>query len=373
MSGSVPRAAQFPERPGSPRFITVDRIPLREYSEEVKQIFEILKREGVPYFLSSFSALDRYLQTNANPYAYIFTEATLAELAAIIPDIEYPGLDSVDAAVFSESGAVFFTTADSESAFPRGSFTVQSMLYEPGRGIYRDPYAVYHDLRKQDLVPENDFTGGRRTVHNAAILVSRYHYIQPDSILSPERPAGLGEEEEQKTLLSSILTAKSPWKGLSLLMEEGYLQEHWPELFRLDAVNHNKEYHPEGNVWQHTLETFKYRKTQELVLSLALFLHDIGKPAAREFEGKPFDGHAEIGADIAGHFLRRLGYPRNDRRTGFLPDKVSHDSRRAHETAGQPCRTPHGLAAVSDAPRAVPLRSLFHFGDRAILQCLQCL
>jgi poly(A) polymerase len=81
----------------------------------------------------------------------------------------------------------------------------------------------------------------------------------------------------------------------------------------LDDVDHSKEFHPEGNVWKHTLETFRYRKAgqksvYDLRLSLGLLLHDTGKPAAESSGSRRFDGHAELGERQARRFLERLGF-----------------------------------------------------------------
>lgn len=75
------------------------------------------------------------------------------------------------------------------------------------------------------------------------------------------------------------------------------------------AIPHHKDYHPEGDGWQHTLETLKHRKGEDPLLSLALLLHDVGKPEASSTAERAFDGHAELGAQIAVQFLRRLGFP----------------------------------------------------------------
>jgi len=72
-------------------------------------------------------------------------------------------------------------------------------------------------------------------------------------------------------------------------------------------VDHSKDFHPEGNAWNHTLETFRYRKTCDLRLSLGLLLHDIGKPIAVSAGSRRYDGHAELGEEQARIFLKRLG------------------------------------------------------------------
>ena len=72
---------------------------------------------------------------------------------------------------------------------------------------------------------------------------------------------------------------------------------------------HTKDYHPEGNVWEHTLEALRHRKRPEPVLSLGLLLHDVGKPVSKPEGNHRFAAHAESGAQLARRFLRRLDFP----------------------------------------------------------------
>jgi len=110
-------------------------------------------------------------------------------------------------------------------------------------------------------------------------------------------------------VLSNILTGTSPWEGLRLLEAAGFVDAYWPELAAMRQVQHSKEYHPEGDVWTHTLETFRYRKSNNMVLTLGLLLHDSGKPHAPRTRERAFGGHAEIGVRYARSFLRRLEFP----------------------------------------------------------------
>jgi poly(A) polymerase len=127
-------------------------------------------------------------------------------------------------------------------------------------------------------------------------------------------PPGLPPNAEaQRVLLCSILVSPRPGLGLEFLKACGFLEELWPELKLLDDVDHSKEFHPEGNVWRHTLETFRYRKISahnrcDLRLSLGLLLHDVGKPLAASSGSRRFAGHAELGAGAARKFLNRLEF-----------------------------------------------------------------
>ena len=98
-------------------------------------------------------------------------------------------------------------------------------------------------------------------------------------------------------------------------------------------------------MWEHTLATFAHRKKPDLVLSLALLLHDMGKPDAEGAGEKRFDGHSEIGARLATRFLRRLGFSARDRAGGGVPRALPHDAHRAEV----PAPVPHGPGAVLPA------------------------
>jgi poly(A) polymerase len=118
--------------------------------------------------------------------------------------------------------------------------------------------------------------------------------------------------EEQRLLLTGLLDAANPAPGFELLKTGGLIAAFWPELAVLDDVDHSKEFHPEGNVWKHTMEALRYRKPSgagfDLRLSLGLLLHDAGKPLSQAAGSRRFDGHAELGERQARRFLERLGF-----------------------------------------------------------------
>jgi poly(A) polymerase len=166
-----------------------------------------------------------------------------------------------------------------------------------------------------------------------ALILAKYYPLDEMHVCGPEQQPGMNGilppmggspanvfhgaghkpgAEEQRLLLTGLLTAPNPARGLEFLMRGGFIREYWPELAVLDDVNHSKEFHPEGNAWKHTLETFRYRKASggafDLRLSMGLLLHDIGKPLAAATGSRRFDGHAELGERQAGRFLHRLGF-----------------------------------------------------------------
>jgi poly(A) polymerase len=130
--------------------------------------------------------------------------------------------------------------------------------------------------------------------------------------LPPDPPPRI---EEQRVFLTGLLLSPWPEAGLEFLKKTGFTREFWPELAALDEASHSKEFHPEGNGWDHTLRTFRHRKSagrrspHDLRLSLGLLLHDLGKPLAESSGNRRFAGHAELGARAARKFLQRLEFP----------------------------------------------------------------
>jgi poly(A) polymerase len=145
---------------------------------------------------------------------------------------------------------------------------------------------------------------------NSAIMAARYGIDPgPAPVFTGPEP----KAEVQRLLLEAILVSEWPSQGLEYLKASGFVAACWPSLALLDDVGQSKEFHPEGNVWRHTMETFQYRKPEggafDFRLSLGLLLHDLGKPLAAAEGGRRFNGHAEIGARAARRFLEGLEFP----------------------------------------------------------------
>jgi poly(A) polymerase len=316
---------------------------------------EPLLAGGFDVRLIGFSALDRFCGLRPAPYRFAATSADLVDLAKAFDQLRFPGVDLADAAVEiaeASSAAAGAAPVQAEAATwywlagdaPRPIFPVLAFAWDFRRRAYRDDsglYPIVRYLRDAKRLPEaadpglpvwfdgTPLDGGAdfyRAAGEAALLLSRYRGGAPAGD-APEaasaQPAvrrlalalrGAGRfrrpgTEEQRRLLSLLITSRRPDLGLALLAATGYVSEVWPELAELDEVDHAKEFHPEGNVWSHTLETFRYRKIHDLTLGLGLLLHDAGKPAAEGAGPRRFDQHAEIGDAVAGRFLRRLGFP----------------------------------------------------------------
>lgn len=280
----------------------------------MNHIYQALLDAGIPVWEYGVTALDAYWDRPPRPVRFLVAACSQVDLARVFENLEYPGLPYADASLNLQSQS-------GEQASPAGTGLRFLCMEKPvivGRGgwlafrrnvangVFHDDGAIYQALRsgRSPDLP----TASENSLFDAAILATLYPsppQIDPSVLDAPEKPSS----DYQRDLLIAILAGPYPASGLDLLMRNGFIERVWPELARLRTVDHSKEFHPEGDGWEHTLETFSHRKTPDLVLSLALLLHDIGKPLSAMHDGRRFDRHAELGATLARKILMRMGFP----------------------------------------------------------------
>lgn len=115
-------------------------------------------------------------------------------------------------------------------------------------------------------------------------------------------------------------TAGSARRGFELLDDSGLLAPVLPEVVALKGVAQSPDYHPEGDVWLHTLGLLGQLDRPSETLALGALLHDIAKPCTAQQTEKriTFYGHCEIGADMAIAICQRL------RRSRETWERVAH-------------------------------------------------
>jgi poly(A) polymerase len=309
-------------------------------------IFGPLAAAGYAVSLRSFSALDRYLGLSPLPFALAETNAGVDALARHLEGFRFPGADIADGAVDAGGETWYFRCVDPDDAdHAHPTFALLSLAQNWATKRFQDPQNIYPLLRQLRGRGKSNYSGDRegprqdkpwwagvnaaadpcQALMDAAVILARYpgrEEERRDPSPAPADIAGFLEAlppglppkpEAQRLLLTALLVSPRPDRGLEFLKAAGFIREYWPELALLDDVDHSKEFHPEGNVWTHTLETFRYRKpinrgAYDFRLSLGLLLHDSGKPLSASSGSNRFNGHAELGARVAQKFLERLGY-----------------------------------------------------------------
>lgn len=272
---------------------------------------------GIDYRLVGVSALEAFFDFDHGPVVTIETDADVVQLARVFDGLTFPGLSDWDALVPLGRHELLVRTADAESS----ADPILGFSFDPRRHVFRDPNGLYPLLKTA-----RTRLGKRRSKRRPdpgdvqpveigslapvpAALVAAATPLNPGVSGDEWRPADREVPAAfHRMVLTRVVTGRFAWRGLEILSNCGYLDEVIPELGGMAATEHSKEGHPEGDVWAHTLETFRYRKTPALALSLALLFHDSGKPHAPENGGRRFDGHADLGSSIAAAALRRLEF-----------------------------------------------------------------
>jgi len=119
--------------------------------------------------------------------------------------------------------------------------------------------------------------------------------------------------ERVREELTRILIAGGARRGFELLDASGMLADLLPEVAAMKGVEQPPEFHPEGDVWTHTLLLLEQLDHPTATLAWGALLHDVGKPATfRVAERIRFDGHVEEGVRLAHGILNRLRFSRGD-------------------------------------------------------------
>ncbi len=108
-----------------------------------------------------------------------------------------------------------------------------------------------------------------------------------------------------------LLTSQGAADGLRRLLKSGLMKQTLPDVARMDGVEQPPEYHPEGDVFIHTCLMFELgAPVRDPVLALGMLLHDVGKPPTFQIADRiRFNGHAEVGGEMAAVICRQLRLP----------------------------------------------------------------
>jgi poly(A) polymerase len=123
--------------------------------------------------------------------------------------------------------------------------------------------------------------------------------------------------ERVRDELTKMLTEGHARRAFELLDETGLLVHILPEIARMKGVEQPPQYHPEGDVWIHTLGLLgQLEDGCSPTLAWGALLHDVGKPPT--FRRAPdrirFDGHVDVGVAIAADILRRFRFSNDETR-----------------------------------------------------------
>ena len=202
----------------------------------------------------------------------------------------------------------------------RRDFTINALLYDPEKCCIVDYVGGLADLRRGILRTigeartrfSEDFLRMLRAVRFAA----RFRFEMEPTMLNAIRELApqliFLSAERIRDELTAMLCGPCPDRAFRLLSSSGILAVILPEIEAMHGVEQPPEFHPEGDVFEHTMLLLKHIAYPGPEIGWAALLHDVGKPCSRTVgaDGTAhFYGHEEIGAGTAEQILRRLKMP----------------------------------------------------------------
>ncbi len=206
----------------------------------------------------------------------------------------------------------------------RRDFTINGLLLDPvDGGKVLDFVGGREDLRAGIVRAIGDatrrFQEDKLRLLRAIRFAARFEYeIEPRTfaaIHALAREIYKVSKERVRDELTKMLTEGRAKRAFELLDESGLLEQVLPEVARMKGVEQPPQYHPEGDVWIHTLLLLQMLPTGcSRTLAWGALLHDVGKPPT--FRVAPdrirFDGHVEIGTRLAEDICHRLHFSNRD-------------------------------------------------------------
>jgi putative nucleotidyltransferase with HDIG domain len=213
------------------------------------------------------------------------------------------------------------TFAGAKQDAQRRDFTINGMFYDPESERVIDYVHGKADIQRRVVrtigrAPERFAEDKLRMLRALRFACSLDFKIADETWeairqLAPE--IGRVSQERIRDELSKILTGPDPARGLDLLHESGLLQQILPEVEVMRGVSQPPEFHPEGDVFAHTRGTLAHLHRPSIALAMAALLHDVGKPPTFAVKERiRFDGHVQVGAQMAAEICRRLRFPNNE-------------------------------------------------------------
>jgi poly(A) polymerase len=245
---------------------------------------------------------------------YVSPKANVVEVATFRSDIGYSDGRHPDEVRFSK---------DPREDVERRDFTINGLLLDPVTNEVLDFVGGRQDLDAGIIRtigdPERRFAEDKLRMLRAVRFASRFDYaIAAETLRAIQKLAPQIDQvsrERVRDELGKMLTEGRARQAFLLLDKTGLLHEVLPEIEAMKGVEQPPQFHPEGDVFVHTLLLLdKLPHPCTITLAWGALLHDVGKPAT--FRVAPdrirFDGHVDVGVKMAEEICRRLHFSNDD-------------------------------------------------------------
>ena len=235
------------------------------------------------------------------------------EVATFRSDVGYSDGRHPDAVVYSKTV---------QEDVLRRDFTINGLLMRHDSGQILDFVGGQADLRAAVVraigEPERRFTEDKLRMLRAPRFAARLNFAMEDTTFRAIQTLASQIQqvsaERIRDELTKVLTEGAAKRGFALLDQCGLLREVLPEIAALHGVEQPPQYHPEGDVWIHTMMMLDGLPAgTATTLAWGVLLHDVGKPDTFRSAGETgdrirFDGHVDKGVELAGKICRRLRF-----------------------------------------------------------------
>lgn len=212
---------------------------------------------------------------------------------------------------------ISFTDAKLDSQ--RRDFTINGLFYDPLKKNIIDYVQGRKDIKKRIIRtigdPERRFNEDYLRLLRAIRFAAKFSFdIEPVTWKAiqenAERITSISQERIFQEL-NKMFLGENADTALTLLDNANLLKVILPEVACLKGVEQPPEFHPEGDVFIHTVKTLSYLKNPTQIGVWSALLHDIGKPSTKkESDRIRFNNHHRVSARMARKILMRLKSPR---------------------------------------------------------------
>jgi len=310
----------------------------KQFSEE---IVRTLRGRGHAAYLVGGCVRDILLSREAADYD-VATSATPEQVMDILPQTWAVGAQFGVVLVPADSGTVEVATFRSDIGYSDGrhpdevhfssdpcedvqrrDFTINGLLLDPETNEILDYVGGRADLSARIIRaigdPERRFTEDKLRMLRAVRFAARFGYeIEPATLTAIQKLAPQIHQvsrERVRDELTKMLIEGHARDAFLLLDHTGLLKEVLPEIFAMKGVEQPPQFHPEGDVFIHTLLMLeKLPVGASPTLAWGALLHDVGKPTT--FRVAPdrirFDRHVDVGEKITEAICRRLRFSNHE-------------------------------------------------------------
>lgn len=217
-------------------------------------------------------------------------------------------------------GEVHFETDPRMDALRR-DFTINALLLDPETGEILDYVGGQTDLASgvvraigdAEIRFREDHLRMLRAVRFAARLGFELESATEGAIVRLHPLIKDVSAERNRDELVRILTEGGARRGFEMLYRTQLLSDLLPEVAAMKGVEQPPEFHPEGDVWTHTMTMLDGLQNPTPTLAMGVLLHDVGKPPTfRVAERIRFDGHVEAGVELTRQIMTRFRFSNDE-------------------------------------------------------------